>query len=128
MSLNWNLTKVKDLDAIRDNAEWDGIINSVIWGTMIVDMGEITEKNWEEFAARIYLHQKWFGAMLVQTDKETGKREDFFVSPVHIKRLIGLSTNVSTKTYSKWLYRMGKLQMEEAIREVRKYKDEPSYA
>lgn len=125
MSLNWNLTKVKELDKLHEDDNWSGIIDMMIWATMMVDMGDITEKNWQEFAARIYLHQKMWGAMLAQTDKETGKREDFFITPFHVKRLIGLSTNVGTKTNAQWLKRMGKLQMEEAAREVAKYRNEP---
>ena len=47
MSLNWDATKAEHWEDL----DWDKK-ESLIFATMAVDMGEITEKNYEEFFKR----------------------------------------------------------------------------
>ena len=46
MALNYNLQAVEA--DYKDDAVWP-ITNALIWGTMSVAMGSITEDNWKEF-------------------------------------------------------------------------------
>jgi len=53
MSLNWDTTGCKDSEKVReDGLEWT-ITECLIWYTMAVDLGEITEKIIEEL---LYTH------------------------------------------------------------------------
>ena len=88
MALNWNIEKCKDYKKLSTNKEWP-VTDVLIWGTMLVGLGDITEKNYKEFYARFDLIQKLQGAML-----NKGK-EPYFITAEDVKRRIGLHTNVS---------------------------------
>lgn len=102
MSLNFDYSKVADLDDLlgakdaepteAQAREWR-IMEGVIWATMAVDFGEITEGNWAEFYARMSvlngLHPGWYPV------------EHY--TPAAIKRRIGLHTNVTTLTDLQWV-------------------------
>lgn len=105
MSLNWNGTKVQGWKEIPDPER-----DAIIWLTMAVDIGNITEKNWREFAYRLRIYQELFGAYWTVG----GKPE--FVTDAHVKRMVGLTTNVSDKTRTQWSKRM----MEHAFRDAEK--------
>lgn len=119
MSLNWNLTKVKNHDRVcftnwkkDENGELSGtmkpVTNSLIWITMSIGMGEITEKNYDEFFMRIEILQKALDKpYLVSTSKKTGKHKPYYITLEHVKQHIGLRTNVfPMETRSKWMKRM----------------------
>ena len=92
MALNYNFSKVKDHEALHENqSEW-GKTDTLIWLTMAVGLGGITEKNYVEFYARIKFLEKLSGAMA-----HVG-REEYFFTIDDIKRRIGLETNVSNTT------------------------------
>lgn len=89
MSLNWNATKIKGWDEVDPNKR-----ESLIFATMFVDMGEITEKNHEEFYERY-----------VQFNMACGY-PDLYLSLDDVKGAIGLSTNVFTTTTAAWRKRL----------------------
>lgn len=92
MALNYNFSKVKDHEALHeDQMEW-GKTDTLIWMTMAVGLGEITEKNYVEFYARVKFIEKLNGAMAHTKDG------DYFFTIDDIKRRIGLETNVSQWT------------------------------
>jgi hypothetical protein len=99
MSLNWNATKVEGWGEIPVNKQ-----ESLIFATMFVDMGEITEKNHEEFYERY-----------VQFNMACGYT-DLYLSLADVKSAIGLSTNVFTTTPAAWRKRLIK-KLEEKARE-----------
>lgn len=90
MSLNWNAKKVEGWDEMDPNKR-----ESLIFATMFVDMGEITEKNHEEFYLRY-----------VQFHMATGQKDDLYLSQDDVKGAIGLSTNVFTTTPAAWRKRL----------------------
>jgi hypothetical protein len=111
MSLDWNITKLKDAESIfvhddeGNRKRMDPTYESIIFYTMIVGIGEITEANKDEFFARVALHEKLFGAVVTMPG-EDGKVIDVFTTPEDIEHMVGLNTNVWPKeTEAKWLKR-----------------------
>ena len=108
MSLDWH---VEDVDNYKERC-WvkreDGeyvlspMTNNLIWSAMRIGMNGITEKNWKEFYARMLL------------DPDSRRRENgcLLIKPEDVKAHIGLSTNVSSVSRTKWF----KALMEEALR------------
>jgi len=105
MSLDWY---VADVDNYKERCwvECDGdkylspVTDTLIWAAMRIGMNGITEKNWKEFYARMLLDPR-------------SRREDgyLFIKPEDVKAHIGLSTNVSSVSRTKWF----KALMEEAL-------------
>ena len=103
MSLDWH---VEDVDNYKERC-WvkreDGeyvlspMTNNLIWSARRIGMNGITEKNWKEFYARMLLDP------CIQLKP---------CQPEDVKAHIGLSTNVSSVSRTKWL----KALMEEALR------------
>ena len=88
MSLNWNAETVKDWDDMTPEQK-----DASVWYTMFLDIGEITEENYEEFADRARIYDTLHGP---------NAEFSFLGDPKFVKRLIGLKTNVSTKTIRQW--------------------------
>lgn len=87
MSLNWNIEKVKDWENLND--EQRVVLDSIIWLSMAIGIGEITEDNYKEFFARIHMIEKLFGGVIFRDRKYRTIKLD------EVKDLIGLTTNVS---------------------------------
>ena len=52
MALNWNIENIKNYKKVCWNKEeLNPITNTLIWGCMNVDIGEITDKNWKDLPA-----------------------------------------------------------------------------
>jgi hypothetical protein len=97
MSLDYNLDDVNDVDGMCFGA--DGmypVTYALIHITMLVDIGEITDENHEEFFIRCSMYEKLFGAPY-------SRMPDY----ADIKAHVGLSTNVATKDMASWWKRMG---------------------
>lgn len=76
MSLNWNVERVKDHDSVcwikRDQGkEMNPVTKALIYATMAVELGAITEKNKNEFFIRLDAWQKAYGPFLHCTDDES---------------------------------------------------------
>lgn len=99
MSLRWDATKCEKWDEMDPNKR-----ESLIFATLFVDMGEITEKNHEEFYERY-----------VQFNMACGY-PDLYLSLADVKSAIGLTTNVFTTTPAAWRKRLVK-KLEEKARE-----------
>ena len=96
MSLDYDLRKCSGLQD-WDNPNKDPIINSIIWATMFVHMGEITEANAEEFFHRLNIWQEIQCALIHRDDGAP-----YYLTLDDVKRLIGLKVNVITKTRRQW--------------------------
>jgi len=123
MALNWDMTEVRDTHLLHNTAkekggerpfpegsdeDWVGdrqweITNNLIWATMAVDMGSITEKNYEEFYRRLIIAGRVFGS-------------PYRITLADVKRRIGLGCNVTTKTATQFANRMKKVIEEDARR------------
>jgi len=107
MALHWNIENCSDFAGITaEGKEW-GITNSLIWATMSVDMGEITETNYVEFYARLKAVEATFGAIANSPDG------DYFFTLEDVKKRIGLTTNVSNKTISQFFKKLEKVVKQE---------------
>ena len=85
MSLDWNIRNVekkgKDLDP-----SVNALTNSFIYMTMIVDIGEITKSNVNEFAFRVNMYERCINVRMPAITKQD------------VTDYIGLKVNVITKT------------------------------
>jgi len=127
MALSWNIKKCK----------WEGhsaYTDTLVWATMTVGMGDVTEKNVDEFIRRILIYQKVVGPLLTGPVNEDGtvytpededaplpegvKRGKIRMTADVIRQHIGLSTNVADISKAKfkgcvmaWLEREVKEEM-----------------
>lgn len=106
MSLNWNIEKVKDWENFND--EQRVVLDSIIWLTMAIGIGEITEDNHKEFFARLHMIEKLFGGVIFREGKYRTIKLD------EVKDLIGLTTNVSSITRAQF----NKNQLQRFYREM----------
>jgi len=87
MSLNFYYGNVADYEQLHsDERQWL-ITEHLIWHTLAVQMGSITQKNWKQFAVR------YFAWHSLHETPEKG-----IVTVADIKRRIGLSTNAPNRT------------------------------
>src|SRR5581483_2508285 len=98
MSLTWNIEKVKDYDTVCwIEGELNPITNTLIWATMSVKLGEITEKNAAEFYARLAITEKITGPSVVKDG------EPYYITPEDVEAHIGLYCNVINESRTKFL-------------------------
>lgn len=120
MSLDWNITKCKinNTKDITDD-EWN-VLQSVIFTSMYVDMGSITESNWEDFYARTYAWERTAGSALCRFEGD--KKIPVYLTPEDIHKWIGLSTNVITTTEAKFKSKIADIMKDNAKGELRSFK------
>jgi hypothetical protein len=91
VSLNWDITKCSE--AARSEEGWPAT-QSVIWSTMAVEIGTITEDNAKEFVARLeLLNRVGMGVISKVTDDGFEPLTGFELAQV-VRERIGLTTNV----------------------------------
>ena len=102
MSLDWNLTKINNNIEVCWEKNEDGtdklnpVTESLIWLTMGIGMGSITEENQSDFYCRVAMYEKLFGTMLSYW--KDSKKVSVPITPEDIHNHIGLTTNVSKDT------------------------------
>lgn len=101
MALNWDITKCNEMVELQSETEWP-ITNAIIWYTIGVDLGEITDKNVGEFYARVKLWEAIQGATL-KMYKGDNKTDDTYLSFEDVRKRIGLITNVSDTSRTKFV-------------------------
>lgn len=114
MALHWSVENVADHDNVcflkapaddpsrdikKGDQIWNPVTTSLVWATIAVDLGEITEKNAAEFYARLAFVEKHDGPFL------TRGGEPRPITPQDVRAHIGLTANVSNKTRSQWMKR-----------------------
>lgn len=77
------------------------VTETLIFMTMAVHMGSITETNADEFYARLKLIEQLDGPFMWKT--EDGKKVDVYFTPEDVQAHIGLACNVITESFSKFL-------------------------
>lgn len=95
MALSWNISDVKDCDSkcwIQDggSTRLNPVTEALIWLTLVVDIGEITGKNYAEFFERCHMWESVVGQLLPGRPLTLADAYDH----------IGLSTNVSNRSKS----------------------------
>jgi hypothetical protein len=99
MPLTWDMTSVNNWSELKEGAEWSKT-EALIFSTMTIGMNTITDTNANEFYARIKILEGVIGSF-VYVDGD-----DYFFTPADIQRRIGLHTNGSSDTRTKFLGRM----------------------
>ncbi len=121
MSLNYQLGDIKNwktvcnLDHGTEKARMNPITHSIIFATMAVDLGEITEKNALDFFERLDVIQREAGGMLF--DHRDGKRVPYYITRDEVIAHIGLKTNVPNMKRSAWDKKQAKFKRRELERE-----------
>lgn len=114
MSLSYDLTAIDRRFWHADEAteEVKEVTNTMIWATIAVDMGAITEKNWEEFAERLEAYQQLRGALMQRWDGSA--IADRPLTAEEVRERIGLKTNVTTTTKRQFQAKLDRLKKEAA--------------
>lgn len=122
MPLTFDVTKIKDyatkypdrvsIENGKEERQWNPTTDTLIWLLMFVGITEITDKNYQEVASRIRTYEQVFGAL------RTSDGKDILVELADVKGHIGLHTNVSTKSKTKFLHDLVKRVYEEAEMEI----------
>ena len=112
MALHYDYSKIKESTKTWEPDEnWDGdgeplgqmteVLHTLIWTTMSIGMGEITEENWKAF----YTRMKLIGSdrSLLRRDKDGNYTVP--ISSQEVKDHIGLMTNADTLTKLQFLKR-----------------------
>ena len=114
MSLDWDLSAIPNhkelwMEAGKNEKgeqkyKLKPTTETLIWMCMGIDIGEITQKNWEEWFLRTRVWEMAMGAL-----RSAGK-DQHFITPEEVKAHIGLKTNVFPKStaaaFAKKLVRM----------------------
>lgn len=115
MSLNWDATKVANLEELHKSEAEKTKTAYLAYALMFAEVGTITEANWTDVAARIHIQQRLQGTVLITQD---GKPNPFTAED--IQRRIGYSTNVSTKPFAQWMARFYKNKVADYKRDASK--------
>ena len=89
----------------------------LIWSTMAIDMGEITEDTWEEFYSRMHRLELVRGPNVFRYN-EDNTRTVFWTTPAVVRAHMGLNTNVSTVKDKKWSERLMGMMTDDAKRNI----------
>ena len=120
MSLNFDLRKIPESVRTdpRDPTKMNPVTEAIIWSSLSIDMGSITEKNIDEWMIRLALSDKLFGTMLHKN------REPRPITREEIAAHVGLTTNVSTRTRSNFVKRVTESFFKDAEYYLRRAKEE----
>jgi hypothetical protein len=103
MAINWDVSKIAD--KYKDSVDEWAITQTLIYVGGAIGIGSITEKNVEQYAARLAFYQQLRGP-LMQEWKDGGKPEPRLITTEEVYRRIGLTTNWSTETDAAWRRRI----------------------
>lgn len=113
MGLYYDYTKIKDVDTLcwtEPDEKGDRTVKPLTWTltllTMAVGMGDITEKNYGEFYARLHLLETLSGGgyLLERNGPDDEWRNRLFTLE-DIRKHIGLHTNVGPETRAQFIKR-----------------------
>ena len=105
MALNWNIEKVA-ADYTQDDV-WV-VTETLIWSTMIIELGEITKSNWREFYSRIYAYETINGSWIRRGAEQRP------ITPEDVYSHIGLHTNVGDISKAKWKSKLDRILRDRA--------------
>lgn len=100
MSLNWEISKVKNWKQKKRSKRQRAILEALIWSTMVVGFYNITEKNYKRFYARLTAFEHLHGAFLM------GKKKPYYITLEDVQNWIGLWTNAGSFNASKFEQRL----------------------
>lgn len=103
MSLDWNLTQIKNYQKVcrKENGDLAVVTHALIYTMMGIGICSITEKNAAEVYARVAMYEKLHGAQRTAFNSQGGVDKIYFTTK-DIRDHIGLRTNASTVPLAKW--------------------------
>lgn len=106
MALNWNVEKIDNYETVcwigekgSDDRRMNPVTEALIFNSMAIDIGLITDDNAAEVFARTRILESINGGMLIKDGKESK------ITIEDIKAHVGLSTNVAFKSRKEWAMR-----------------------
>lgn len=113
MALHYDFTKVENVDELHKSDDECGISHSLVWATVAVGIGNLDEKNLEEF----YIRLKW-----LERDGAFMKSK---VGPIYftlemLRNRLGMHTNAGYETRAAWVKRQSKYMLDKVQRDVAK--------
>lgn len=106
MGPHWSRPNETDLEKLAAGQDYitrlSPLTNMLLYATMGVAMGRITEDNWGEFWVRLHLLETLIGPFMHDRDAD-GKWQPRPVKPEEVKAHIGLSCNVHTEPWAVWM-------------------------
>jgi len=106
MPLNYDLSKINNYEELlKESKEMMQPYNTIVLSTMIVGLGEITEKNYNKFYNRLNTCERLNGAFLWDSDTKT----PMYIQEEDVKRMIGLKVNVGNDTKAKFISRVKRM-------------------
>ena len=113
MALHFDFTKVENIDELHESEDERGISHSLVWATMAVGIGNLDEKNLEEFYIRLkYLERD--GAFM------TSKEGPIYFTLEMLRKRLNMHTNAGWETRAAWLKRQSKYMLDKFQRDVAK--------
>lgn len=123
MSLNWDVSAVKDGDTIcwieateddpmhgieAGKSYMNPLTNVLIWATIAVDLPGITRENCSEFYARLHFVERLDGPLLIRAEVDGVRPEGSaaFITPEEVVAHIGLKANVTPLSRTRWLNKL----------------------
>ena len=108
MSLDFRYGKVADPSVLftQDGSQFNGFCQVVCFSLLALDVGEVTEKSMPEILWRVEVLNALGEFYLVEA-----KVEGFIsrnVTEAEWRSVLGLTTNVGTRSRSQWIAKMGK--------------------
>ena len=98
MSLNYDFSQCVGREGWSERDY--NTLDKLIWGTMTVGLHGITEDNLSEWLLRMRMERANFSeAFQMKYQHEKG----YYIRLVHLRKFVGLRTNASDLTRSKWL-------------------------
>jgi hypothetical protein len=135
MSLNWKTNKIENFQTVcfigeGEERRLNPVTEALIWYTMSVDIGQLTDAILDEFYARMMIADRLYGPLYSETyiDGTTGQQRlrKRSLTYAELKAHVGLSTNATFKPVarSKWLKQKVDLISSDANWQTRKAKQE----
>lgn len=122
MALTFDLTTVPE--SVWKNAEGNrsAVSEALIFLTMSVGIGEITEKTAPEFYARVVAVERVYGAMVSTHDSDTGVSADRNITITDVLNHVGLKTNArfDVEPRAAWLKRVVGNDLDDHARDVKR--------
>jgi hypothetical protein len=100
MALNYNLSKIDNYEELlNESNQIKEPYKTIVLSTMLVGLGEVTDKNYNKFYNRINLIERINGAFLWDSETKT----PIYIKEDDIKRMIGLKCNVVNESKAKFI-------------------------
>lgn len=108
MSLDWNISKIENLDEVcfipapegEEGQRLNPVTEALIWSTLAIDIGRLTEKNVDEFAYRLFFYERLMDPFLFNQNTPR------YITYEEVKNHVGLVTNVMDLSRAKWMKHM----------------------